>query len=291
MNFRTVSAKIRLLLLLAVIALWATAAPPPSVQAAERSWLRIQYDPDVPAQTRVHVEAAADLVADMLTEYRLPLRHPVTVLVTVDAATYERVLQQYGYSAEKSRQTAQSTSGISLSNRPIILLKGTPALHSKRAEVFRVLPHEVFHQVQSQFGRQATANWMVEAAPELFQVIAREKAGLEETKISLAKTAMRVFAAKTIPSAQQLMTPNYADFSALARQGYPVYQMSLLMLHHLAGKDFEAVLQYYRLLNQGLSADKAFIALFRRDQSAFAAEMDQYFAKLRENRPQTMQPR
>lgn len=63
------------------------------------------------------------------------------------------------------------------------------------------------------------------------------------------------------------------------------------MLHHLAGKDFEAVLQYYRLLNQGLSADKAFIALFRRDQSAFAAEMDQYFAKLRENRPQTMQPR
>jgi hypothetical protein len=84
---------------------------------------------------------------------------------------------------------------------------------------------------------------MVEAAPELFQVIAREKAGLEETKLALAKTAMRVFAAKSIPSAQQLMTPNYADFSALSRQGYPVYQMSLLMLHHLTGTDFEAELQ------------------------------------------------
>ena len=110
-------------------------------------------------------------------------------------------------------------------------------------------------------------------------------------KLSLAKTAMRVFAAKSIPSAQQLMTPNYADFSALSRQGYPVYQMSLLMLHHLTGPDFEAVLQYYRLLNQGMSADKAFVALFRRPQAIFAAEMDQYFAKLREKRPKSLQPR
>ena len=229
--------------------------------------------------------------ADATLEYKLPLRNPITVLVTADAATYEKLLLQYGYSAEVSRKTAQFSSGVSLGNRPIILLKGTSALHTKRDEVYRVLPHEVFHQVQSQFGRQTTASWMVEAAPELFQVIAREKAGLEEVKLSLAKTAMRVFSAKSIPSAQQLMTPNYADFSALSRQGYPVYQMSLLMLHHLTGPDFEAVLQYYRLLNQGMSADKAFVALFLRPQAIFAAEMDQYFAKLREKRPKSMQPR
>ncbi len=289
MDFRTVSARICLLLLIA-LAVFSLTASLPLAQAAERSWLRVQYDPDVPAQTRVHVEAAVDLVADMLTEYKLPLRNPITVLVTADAATYEKLLIQYGYTLEKARQTAQSTSGISLWNRPVILLKGTTALHTRREEVFRVLPHEIFHQVQSQFGRQTTATWMVEAAPELFQVIAREKAGLEEAKNSLAKTAMRVFAAKEIPSAQQLMTPNYADFSALSRQGYPVYQMSLLMLHQLAGNDFEAVLQYYRLLNQGMSADKAFVALFRRPQAYFATEMDQYFAKLRENRPKTMQP-
>lgn len=287
MGFRRFSTRLCLVLLF----LWAMAAPLPLAQAAERSWLRVQYDPDVSAQTRVHVEAAVDLVADMLTEFRLPLRNPITVLVTADAATYEKLLLQYGYSAEVSRKTAQFSSGVSLGNRPIILLKGTSALHTKRDEVYRVLPHEVFHQVQSQFGRQTTASWMVEAAPELFQVIAREKAGLEEVKLSLAKTAMRVFSAKSIPSAQQLMTPNYADFSALSRQGYPVYQMSLLMLHHLTGPDFEAVLQYYRLLNQGMSADKAFVALFRRPQAIFAAEMDQYFAKLREKRPKSMQPR
>ena len=287
MGFRRFSTRLCLVLLF----LWAMVAQLPLAQAAERSWLRVQYDPDVSAQTRTHVEAAVDLVADMLTEYRLPLRNPITVLVTADAATYEKLLLQYGYSAEVSRKTAQFSSGVSLGNRPIILLKGTSALHTKRDEVYRVLPHEVFHQVQSQFGRQTTASWMVEAAPELFQVIAREKAGLEEVKLSLAKTAMRVFSAKSIPSAQQLMTPNYADFSALSRQGYPVYQMSLLMLHHLTGPDFEAVLQYYRLLNQGMSADKAFVALFRRPQAIFAAEMDQYFAKLREKRPKSLQPR
>ena len=287
MGFRRFSTRLCLVLLF----LWAMAAPLPLAQAAERNWLRVQYDPDVSAQTRTHVEAAVDLVANMLTEYKLPLRNPITVLVTADAATYEKLLLQYGYSAEVSRKTAQFSSGVSLGNRPIILLKGTSALHTKRDEVYRVLPHEVFHQVQSQFGRQTTASWMVEAAPELFQVIAREKAGLEEVKLSLAKTAMRVFSAKSIPSAQQLMTPNYADFSALSRQGYPVYQMSLLMLHHLTGPDFEAVLQYYRLLNQGMSADKAFVALFLRPQAIFAAEMDQYFAKLREKRPKSMQPR
>ena len=275
------------LALLLSLFLWGMAAPLPPVEAAERSWLQIQYDPDVSAQTRIHIEAAADLVADMLTEYRLSLRLPITVLVTADQSTYEKVLQQYGYSLESARQTAQHTAGVSLGKRPVILLKGTPALQANRAEVYRVLPHEIFHQVQNQFGHQTTANWMVEAAPELFQVFAREKAGLEEAAISLAKTALKVFAAKAIPSAQQLMSSNYADFSALSRQGYPVYQMSLLMLHQLTGKDFEAVLQYYRLLNQGMSAESAFVALFRRPQSIFAIEMDQYFAKLREKRSQT----
>ena len=279
------------LILIFVLSLWCVAVPLPSVQAAERNWLRVQYDPDVSAQTRTHVEAAVDLVADMLTEYKLPLRNPITVLVTADAATYEKSLLQYGVSAEEARKLAQSSSGVSLGNRPIILLKGTKALHSKREEVYRVLPHEVFHQVQYQFGRQPTASWMKEAAPELFQVIAREKAGLEKADSALAKTALWVFAAKSIPTASQLISSNYADFIALSRQGYPVYQMSLLMLHHLTGTDFEAVLQYYRLLNQGMTADKAFVALFRRPQSFFAAEMDQYFAKLRENRPNTIQPR
>ncbi len=273
--------------ILLVVFVFCWTLPLPAAQAAERSWLQVHYDPDVAAQTRTHVEAAADLIADMLTEYRLPLRQPITVLVTADQATYEKALLQFGFSAEKARQTAQHTAGVSLGNRPLILLKGTPALQNSRAEVFRVLPHEVFHQVQNQFGRQTSANWMVEAAPELFQIIAREKAGLEEVAPAFGKTALRVFVANSIPSAQQLMSYKYDEFAALARQGQPVYQMSLLMLFQLTNKDFEPVLQYYRLLNEGMKPDSAFIALFRRPQSMFAAEMDQYFAKLREKRPKT----
>ena len=132
--------------------------------------------------------------------------------------------------------------------------------------------------------------WMVEAAPELFQIIAREKAGLEEAAPAIGKIAFRVFAANSIPSAQQLMSYKYSEFAALAQQGQPVYQMSLLMLFHLTNKDFEPVLQYYRLLNEGMKPESAFIALFRRPQSMFAADMDQYFAKLREKRPKTKQP-
>ena len=276
--------------ILLVVFVFCWTLPLPAAQAAERSWLQVHYDPDVAAQTRTHVEAAADLIADMLTEYRLPLRQPITVLVTADQATYEKTLLQYGISAEQASKTAQHTVGVSLGTRPVILLKGTPALHNSRAEVFRVLPHEVFHQVQNQFGRQTTANWMVEAAPELFQIIAREKAGLEEAAPAIGKIAFRVFAANSIPSAQQLMSYKYSEFAALARQGQPVYQMSLLMLFQLTNKDFEPVLQYYRLLNEGMRPDSAFIALFRRPQSMFAAEMDQYFAKLRENRPKPKQP-
>jgi hypothetical protein len=72
MVFRTNSARICLLLLIA-LAVFSLTASLSSVQAAERNWLRVQYDPDVQAQTRVHVEAAVDLVADMLTEYKASL--------------------------------------------------------------------------------------------------------------------------------------------------------------------------------------------------------------------------
>ena len=276
------------LLLLVFVFCWGCLLP--AAQAAERSWLRIHYDPEVSAQTRSHVEAAADLIADMLTEYRLPLRWPVTVLVTADPATYEKTLLQYGFSPEKALQTAKHTAGVSLGNRPLILLKGSPALQNSRGEVYRVLPHEVFHQVQNQFGRQTTANWMLEAAPELFQILAREKVGLEEVAPALGKTALRVFVANSIPTAQQLMSYKYEEFATLARQGQPVYQMSLLMLFQLTKTDFEPVIQYYRLLNGGMKPESAFVALFRRPQSMFAAEMDQYFAKLRERRPKPKQP-
>ena len=249
------------LALLLSLFLWGMAAPLPPVEAAERSWLQIQYDPDVSAQTRIHIEAAADLVADMLTEYRLSLRLPITVLVTADQSTYEKVLQQYGYSLESARQTAQHTAGVSLGKRPVILLKGTPALQANRAEVYRVLPHEIFHQVQNQFGHQTTANWMVEAAPELFQVFAREKAGLEEAAQFAQKTRIDALAVGCGNHLGAIADASL-DFERLGMLRQMV-QIPLVM-HGGAGLQAE---EYRRLIQSGIA--KINIAT---DTSTVAAE-------------------
>lgn len=258
-----------------------------TASAAQRSWIQIHYDPEVSAQTRNHIENAVDLVADMLTEYKLTLMQKITVIVTSDKESYFKALVAYGQTMEKAKATAEHTAGISFSNKSIILLKGSPALHASRNEVFRVLPHEVFHQVQTQFGHQTTATWMMEASPELFQLLARERAGLEKMQDGINRAATRIFKAKSIPSAQQLMSTNYDTFSSLSHQGFPVYEMSLLMLYHLTTKDqFEPVLQYYRLLNSGMKPENAFVALFRKPQLVFAMEMDNVFSTLRKVRPQ-----
>ena len=259
-----------------------------SAHAAQRSWVQIHYDPEVSAQARDHVENAVDLVADMLTEYKIPLMQKISVIVTSDKDSYFKALVSYGgQTLEKAKVTAEHTAGISFSAKSLILIKGTPALHTNRSEVFRVLPHEVFHQVQSQFGHQATATWMMEASPELFQLLARERAGLELVQDGINKAATRIFRAKSIPSTQQLMSSNYDTFSSLSHQGFPVYEMSLLMLYNLTSKDqFEPVLQYYRLLNSGMRPENAFVALFRKPQLVFAMEMDKLFAALRQPRSQ-----
>lgn len=254
-------------------------------EAAERSWVQVHYDTGISEQTKANVDSAIDVVADMLTEYRLPLRQKLTVIVTADKESYIKVLTQYGGSYEKAAQKAEYTAGISYDSKAIIVLKGSPALQSDRGEVFRVLPHEIFHQVQSQFGHQTTATWMTEAAPELFQIYARERAGLSTVKDDIDKAIRRIVAAKSIPSTSQLMTNKYEEFAALAQQGYPVYQMSLMMIYNLSDTaQFEPVLQFYRLLNQGMSPGSAFVALFRRPQSVYAMEMDKLFGAFRATR-------
>ena len=258
-----------------------------TVDAAQRSWIQVHYDPEVSAQTRDHIENAVDVVADMLTEYKLPLMQKITVIVTSDKDSYLKALVAYGQTLEKAKVTAEHTAGISFNAKAVILLKGSPALHASKNEVFRVLPHEVFHQVQSQFGHQITATWMMEASPELFQLLARERVGLEQVQDGINKAATRIFRANSIPSAQQLMDSNYDTFSSLSHQGFPVYEMSLVMLYHLTARDqFEPVLQYYRLLNSGMKPENAFVALFRKPQLVFSMEMDKLFSSLRQNRPQ-----
>ncbi|MDR7865862.1 MAG: hypothetical protein RIN56_03535 [Sporomusaceae bacterium] len=268
------------LALLTALLILAVAAP---AFAAERSWVKVAYDSSAPQQLRDNVEASLDTVADLLAEYRIYLTRPITVIVSADHEDYVRILVSNGYTREKAEQTAKQSAGVSLGQRPVIILKGSDALKRDRQEVYRVLPHEIFHQVQSQWGKLGTVNWMVEAAPELFRMKASEKAGFAPAGVFLAMEQLRVKHAKVIPSAAELASKNYAVFSGLSGKGYPVYAMSTLMLNKLvADAGFDKVVYFYQQLHHGADPDKAFLNTFRVPMGWFTRDMDAYFSSLRQ---------
>ena len=271
-----------LFIILALFCLFATAAAGPA-SAAERSWVKVSYYPGATQQLRDNVDASLDTVADLLAEYRIYLTQPITVIVTADREGYVQVLMSYGYTREVADKTAQHTSAVSLNQRPVIILQGTESLHNKRQEVYRVLPHEIFHQVQRQWGRLDTVTWMVEAAPELFQIKAADRAGQIPAAVSLAIQQQRVIRAKALPSSRQLGSKDYKVFSSLSAQGYPVYPMSTLMLHKLTeDAGFDKVVYYYQLLHHGGDPDKAFLSVFNVPMEWFLNDMDKYFASIRQ---------
>ncbi len=268
------AATVAIVLLLAVFA-----AP---AAAAERSWVKVVCQPDVPAATRDNIEAALDTVADLFAEYRVYLTQPVTVVVSADPEGYVRALMSYGYTREAAEAKATHTAGVSLNQRPVIILKGSPAMMRDRQEVFRVLPHELFHQAQRQWGRLDTVNWMVEAAPELFRIKASEKAGFAPAAVYLTLEQMKIRRASAIPSAHQLASKDYSVFSGLAAKGFPVYPMATLMLAKLVDDaGFDKVIYFYQLLHYGNDPDKAFLSVFRVPTAMFLSDMDKYFASLR----------
>ena len=250
--------------------------------AAERSWVRVQYGADIPPAMTKNLEDCLDTVADLLSQYRIYLSQSLTIVVTADSAGYIQTLMSYGYSRANAEQTDKNTAAVSLNAHPVIIIKGTKALRENRQEIYRVVPHEIFHQVQRQWGKLHTVTWMVEGAPELFRMKASEQAGLAPTKVYLAVEAGRVKHAKALPSAQEIGTTNYLTFSGLAGQGYPVYPMSTLMLAKLVeGVGFDKVVYFYQQLHYGVDPDKAFLSVFRVPMQWFLTDMDRYFGELR----------
>lgn len=254
----------------------------PTAGAADRNWVKIQYRAEIPPPMVDNLEACLDTVADLLSEYRIYLSQPVTVVVTGDADGYIRALVSYGYSLPDAERTSKNTAAVSLGSRPVIVLQGTESLLRNKQEVYRVLPHEIFHQVQSQYGKLRTVTWMIEGAPELFRMKASERAGLAPAAVYLAFEQRRVRQAKIIPSAREIGSQDYQVFSGLAAKGYPVYPMSTLMLAKLTeDAGFDKVVYFYQQLHYGVSPDKAFLSVFRVPMQWFLGDMDRYFADLR----------
>ena len=246
-------------------------------------WLKTLFDREVPAGTRTNVQKAVDLVADLLTQYNIVLTKPITVHVTGDTESYIQAGVFYrGMTRANAEEWAKYSAGVSIPSKNTILIHGTPSLMADPAEAFRVLPHELFHQVQSQYGRMETVNWLSEGAPEVFQFMAREKAGLNNFKDLIRQTEQVVRKAPDIPATVQLASYDYKKYTSLVRQNYPVYEMSVLMAARLTeGNGFENLIFFYQLLHGGTEPDKAFTSAFRVPMSFFLAETQTYFEGLR----------
>lgn len=254
----------------------------PAVTSA--SWANLVYDQEVSLQTRQNIQRAVDTTADLLTKYKITLSQEVTVVVAADEASYVQALMFYAkIPREKAELMAKYTGGESLGNKPMIIMKGSPLLQNSVAEAFRVLPHELFHQVQRQYGHTQTVNWLVEGTPEVFQLVAREEAGLGKVTDNIRRAENVIHRAQAIPDARQLANYDYKTWDALMQQ-YPIYAMSVVMAYRLIQDNgFENVVFFYQLLHSGRSPDNAFVAAFRVPMAWFLSDMNAYFERLRSN--------
>lgn len=258
---------------------------PCQAEAADRSWVKVLYTNEASPEMTKNVEGCLDTVADLLGQYHIYLSQPITVIVTSNSESYITVLMSYGYSRQGAEQTEKNTAAVSLNNLPVIIVKGTASLKEKKQEIYRVLPHEIFHQVQRQWAKLRTVTWMVEGAPELFRMKASEQAGLVPTAVHLAVEQNRIKQAKVLPSAHQIGHKDYTVFSGLAAKGYPVYSMSTVMMAKLVeAAGFDKVVYFYQQLHYGVDPENAFLSVFRVPMRYFLDDMDRYFEELYKNK-------
>jgi hypothetical protein len=102
------------------------------------------------------------------------LNHKVFVILTDNDADYAKAIEHYSNSNyEQVQQAAETTAGISLYNKPIVILRGTKVLENYPIEAKKVLPHEIFHQVQYSYGVNSknTPEWFLEGSAEFFRYL------------------------------------------------------------------------------------------------------------------------
>lgn len=150
------------------------------------------------------------------------------------------------------------------------------------AKAYKVLSHELFHQVQNQYGKTYPAAWLAEGSADLFSLLVMEEAGVAKAEDHLRVATERVVQAKSVPDVHQLAGKDPQQFNALSQQDEPVYLMSLVMVSRLiGGKDFAKVAKFYQLLNGGQDVDGAFREAFGTTMKAFLDESNTHFASIR----------
>jgi len=213
-----------------------------------------------------NIKLALNTTNEMIKDYGFVLNERINVILTKDKEDYKNALIEYfHYSESLAEKDAAISSGESSTKAPIIIIKGSERLNKYKAEAFRVLPHEVFHQVQRQYGKQQNVPiWFEEGTPEAFRYIAMVKAGITSKEIAFQDPLARlnIYVKKThnpLPDPETLNDYTWRDCMA---KGIPVYQLATLMVLHLTGDDFSRIQQMYKLMHNNISWEKAFLIVF-----------------------------
>lgn len=248
------------------------------IQSVAASWAEPIYDAGVPAKIRENVAKAIDTTADLLVKYKIALPKEIKVIVSADFESYVQAYMFYTNTPRaKAEEYCKTTGGLSLGGKPIVLIRGPVS----PGHILSVVPHELFHQVQNQYGKADTVAWLKEGTPEMFEKIALEADGVGKVDEYMRHIEQKIRKAPAIPDVREFI--NYTRFQALrTQQGYPVYDMSAVMTYRLiADNGFENIIFFYQLLHNGTAPNKAFVAAFRVPMSWFLADMNTYFEKLR----------
>lgn len=253
-----------------------------SAHASAASWAELIYDAGVPPKTRENVGRAVNAVDEQLTQYQISLRYNIKIVVTADYDSFLKEWMRYGeMSRAEAEEGVKGSAGASVGNKPIILIRGRSALNENPEEAFRLLPHEIFHQLQSQGYGKTLVPWLTEGSADFFMLGVLDTAGFGKVNDFIHGAEDRICQAPAIPDVRELADYNYPSYTSLAQEGYPVYEMSAVMVARLVQDNgFEKIILFYQLLHKGTARDKAFLTAFRLPSAQFLNEMNAYFANL-----------
>lgn len=224
-----------------------------------------------------NINLALNTASEMIKYYGFVLNERITVVLTRDKEDYKNALIEYlNYSASLAEKEAAITGGESSRKTALIIIRGSERLNKYRAEAFRILPHEIFHQIQRQYGRQQNVPiWFEEGTPEAFRYIAQVKAGITSKEIAFQDPLARlnIYVKTThnlLPDPETLNDSTWRDCMS---KGIPVYPLATLMVLHLTGDNFTKIQEVYKLMHKNMSWNRAFNEVFNVTPNDFYKEV------------------
>ncbi|MEO1783624.1 hypothetical protein V4762_00955 [Thermodesulfobium sp. 4217-1] len=213
-----------------------------------------------------NINLALNTTSEMIKDYGFVLNERINVVITSDKEDYKNALIEYfHYSEALAEKEASISGGESSTKEPIVIIRGSDRLDKYKAEAFRVLPHEIFHQIQRQYGKQTNVPiWFEEGTPEAFRYIAQVKAGITSKEIAFQDPLARLnmYVKLTHNSLPNPETLNEATWRDCMSKKVPVYSLATLMVLHLTGDNFSKIQEVYRLMHENVSWSRAFTEVF-----------------------------